>query len=143
MPALLPFLVLQMALPTESAPDTLPTFFYNRAGSTDAMRTAEITRCRLITTAPMGSAETTAPLTPAEPESFSRDTGPLDSVDSCMVTRGWRIYALSERDREMLLRLSPCARARALGALAGVRRPLHGRLIRGGGTPQLRDPAAR
>lgn len=143
MPALLPPLLLGLTLLAGPGRDSVPAIFYNQPGATNAMKAAELERCRAITAGPMTMAEQKALTPPVNPRSFPRGAAsPGPSIEACMVMRGWRVYSLSPRERASLARLSPSARARALEALTGARRPARGRLVGDGGL-LLRDPTAR
>ncbi|PJI88289.1 hypothetical protein DAH55_16865 [Sphingomonas koreensis] len=142
-PALLPLALLGPALLAASGRDSVPAAFYNQPGANSAMRTAELERCRVIVTAPMSTADQKALTPPIEPAPLPRAALPSPSIETCMVTRGWRVYALSLRERKALARLSPKARARALDGLTAARHPSRGRLIRDGTGLRLRDPAVR
>lgn len=144
MSALLLPLFLGVAVLTASRQAPAPALFYNQPGATDAMKEAELKRCRAITAGPMGMAEQKALAPPVDPGSFPRDAAsPGPSIETCMVMRGWRVYSLSPRERDALARMPSRARARALQALTAARRPARGRLLRDGGGLLLRDPAAR
>lgn len=138
-------MLLSLAGPPASgrADDAVPHRFYNRPGATVAERAAEIARCRVIGEGSSGSTEVTARASRDSPEQFSRDlAGPGMTLESCMVTRGWRIYALSPRERGALLRLSTKARARMIRTLCGAQRPAYGQLVHDGSRFQLHDPGA-
>lgn len=123
---------------------SLPAIFFNRPGATATEKAAELQRCRTIIAAPMNMVDQKALTPPDNPGAFPRDAAqPSQSIETCMVMRGWRIYALSPHEREALARLSAGARARALHALTGADRPRRGRLVRDGTGLLLQDPAAR
>lgn len=121
----------------------MPAAFYNQPGATSTMRMAELERCQAIVTAPMSTADQKALTPPVDPAPLPRDASPDRSIETCMVMRGWRVYALSPRERKALARLSPQARARELKRLTGARYPSRGRLTRDGSGTLLRDPAVR
>lgn len=141
---LLPVVLLGLASLAGPPSSHVPDRFYNRPLATQAMKAAAIAQCRQIVTGPNVMVEQRQLTPPSDPQDFPRELGGSDqSLESCMVTRGWRVFELSPRDRAALARLSPQARARALGRLTGARRPAYGRLVRDGSALQLRDPTRR
>lgn len=143
MSPLLPLALLGPALLAASGHDSVPAAFYNQPGASSAMRTAELERCQVIVPAPMSTADQKALTAPIARAPLSHAAPPSLSIETCMVMRGWRVYALSLRERKALARLSSKARARALEELTGARHPSRGRLIRDGTGLRLRDPAVR
>lgn len=122
----------------------IPDQFYNRPGATIAERAAEIALCRAISEGTSPPSGTTVRTSDDSPETFARDeAGSAMTLEACMVMRGWRIYALSTRDRHVLSRLAPKARAQALQRLCGAVRPAYGRMVQDGNRFQLIDPGAR
>ena len=116
---------------------TLPARFYNRPGASVATRDADLARCLAIATQPMAD---TGPavvkdrrLTPpigAAPDLPPAATSTGDPVETCMSNRGWRLYALSPRERATWTRLSPAARTRLADTLTGASAPRWGHVIR-------------
>jgi hypothetical protein len=123
----------------------VPLRFYNRPDATDAMKAAELAHCRVIAAGPGAAVEPQALTPPTEQlPSFPRTAAVPDiSVEACMVTRGWRVYQLSARERESLARLRPSARRQALATLTGARQPAHGKLVSDGSVFQLPNPGVR
>lgn len=130
--ALLTALALTRADPL---PATLPERFYNRPGASVATRDADLARCLAIATQPMADIGPAVVkdrrLTP--PIGTARDASPGvvgDPIETCMSNRGWRLYALTSRERATWTRLSPAARARLADTLTGANTPRWGHLVR-------------
>jgi len=131
---LLTALALAQAAPLPATP---PEHFYNRPGASGATRDADLARCRAITTGPMAEPglavvkdrRLTPPVGPAP--DLPPAIAPTDNtLEVCMSERGWRLYALSARERRTWARLSPSARARLNEALTGAQTPRWGQLLR-------------
>lgn len=120
----------------------VPAVFYNMPGATPAALAAELDRCRAITTGATGATVEGKALAPplGHAAGERRDPLPVSTIDTCMVARGWHVYALGARDRRALAALAPDARRRTLAALVGVVRPARGRLVRSAPSLQLRLP---
>jgi hypothetical protein len=145
--ALLTALALTRADPL---PATLPARFYNRPGASVATRDADLARCLAIATQPMADIGPAVVkdrrLTPpigAAPDLPPAATSTSDPVETCMSNRGWRLYALSPRERAAWTRLSAPARARLADTLTGAAQPRWGHLVRpasrlrlNGGSPE-------
>lgn len=130
--ALLTALALAQSAPL---PATLPARFYNRPGASVATRDADLVRCLAIATQPMADIGPAVVkdrrLTP--PVGTAQDVPPVtpdDPIETCMSNRGWRLYALSPRERATWTRLSPAARTRLADTLTGAKTPRWGHLIR-------------
>lgn len=130
--ALLTALALAQSAPL---PATLPERFYNRPGASVATRDADLARCLAIATQPMADIGPAVVkdrrLTP--PVGTAQDVPPVtpdDPIETCMSNRGWRLYALSPRERATWTRLSPAARARLADTLTGTKTPRWGHLVR-------------
>jgi hypothetical protein len=116
-------------------PATLPERFYNRPGASVATRDADLARGLAITTQPMADIGPAVVkdrrLTP--PVGAAQDVPPItpdDPIETCMSNRGWRLYALSPRERATWIRLSPVARTRLADTLTGASAPRWGHLLR-------------
>lgn len=120
----MPVLLLALQL-LATAQAEVPTRFYNRPGATPATLAAELRRCRVITTATHGGKRRA--LTPpiAAPGADVADAGPAPSptIKDCMVTRGWRLYALDAENRAAIGALDADARTDALAQLVGAECP--------------------
>lgn len=130
--ALLTALTLAQSAPL---PATLPERFYNRPGASVATRDADLARCLAIATQPMADIGPAVVkdrrLTP--PIGTAQDGPPIpadEPIETCMSNRGWRLYALSPRERATWTRLSPAARARLADTLTGMKTPRWGHLVR-------------
>lgn len=130
--ALLTALALAQSAPL---PATLPARFYNRPGASVTTRDADLARCLAIATQPMADIGPAVVkdrrLTP--PVGAAQDVPPVtpdDPIETCMSNRGWRLYALSPRERATWTRLSPAARTRLADTLTGTKTPRWGHLIR-------------
>ncbi|MFV0624685.1 hypothetical protein ACBY01_11855 [Sphingomonas sp. ac-8] len=129
--------LLSLALPLIAATHALlPDRFYNRPGATQGMLTAELRRCRAITTGTMGGTAEgralTLPIPAPDTDAPPPDASPTPrpTIDDCMVARGWRLYALEAKDRATLETLAPAPLASALGRLVGATYPAYGKLLR-------------
>lgn len=108
--ALLTALVLSQAGPL---PATLAERFYNRPGASTAARDADLARCLAIATEPMGGIgpavvkdrRLTPPIS-TEPDRSPAATRSDDPIETCMSNRGWRLYALTPRERAAWAKLS-------------------------------------
>lgn len=113
----------------------IPERVYNRADASAAAVAAELRQCRTVTQGTMGTTELRRPLTPPSGDALA-PPGPggrvTDTIEDCMVARGWNVVAISARDQRRLGRLSPAARDRALGAVTRASRPAYGRIVRVG-----------
>ena len=130
--ALLTALALAQSAPL---PATLPERFYNRPGASVTTRDADLARCLAIATQPMADIGPAVVkdrrLTP--PVGAAQDVPPItpdDPIETCMSNRGWRLYALSPRERATWTRLSPATRTRLADTLTGAKTPRWGHLIR-------------
>lgn len=126
----MPVLLLALQLMT-TAQAEVPMRFYNRPGATPATLAAELRRCRVIATGTHGGARKA--LTPpiAAPGADMPDAAPAPSptIEDCMVTRGWRLYALDVANRAVIEALDAETRADALAQLVGAECP-RGTLLR-------------
>jgi hypothetical protein len=124
-------------LSTISTPSAdVPYRFYNRPGASPALAEADLARCRAITTQTTGFRERARVLTPPigsplPPSATDPEPPAVDTIEDCMVTRGWRIFALSATERTRLAGLSPRVRLRTLATLASTRHPRWGALVQG------------
>ncbi|MHA0337006.1 hypothetical protein [Sphingomonas aquatilis] len=137
-------------LRADPLPATLPERFYNRPSASVATRDADLVRCLAIATQPMADIGPAVVkdrrLTPpvgAAPDLPPAATSTGDSVETCMSNRGWRLYALTSRERAAWTRLSAPARARLADTLTGAAQPRWGHLVRpasrlrlNGGSPE-------
>lgn len=104
--------------------------FYNRPGATRADLDTALVQCRAITTGLHGSNVEGRALTPPQGV-LSRDLQtPTMTIEDCMVSRGWRLYALSPRESAAQAALSPAARNREAARLLTAKRPKYGCLVR-------------
>ncbi|WP_322963957.1 hypothetical protein [Sphingomonas fuzhouensis] len=108
--------------------DPVPPVFYNRPGAKVEDVEAERRLCRRITTGPTTGGE--RPDGAALLDNGARAVDPGTSIDACMKERGWRLYALSARERAVLAGLGSEARSRIWTRLAGRARPGMGRQVR-------------
>lgn len=119
-----------------TSPTEVPYRFYNRPGASPALVEADLARCRAITTQTTGTSERRRVLTPPigaplSPPAIDVAPPAMDAIEGCMVTRGWRIFALSSAERSRLNRLPPPARARTFATLVTARHPRWGTLVEG------------
>lgn len=137
-------LLLAMAAPVNAA---IPAHFYNRPGATPAMLEADRTRCLMIATGPTGkTVEGPALAPPIADPSPGPVARPLarapqamaSTTEGCLLSQGWRLFALRPAERRTLGNLSRKRRALALSALIGARHPAHGRLVRADNRSLLR-----
>lgn len=121
--------MLLLALPLlTAAQGPVPATFYNRPGATPATLAAELRRCRVITTRThggVGRALTPPIAVPGEDVAPARPA----TIADCMATRGWRRYALGDKDRAALEALAPDARAATLARLRAAECPDRGTLL--------------
>ena len=99
--------------------DPVPLTFYNRPGATLAEVERDLRRCRLITTGPAAGSE--RPDGAARLDNGGQGAAPDETIEACMAAYGWRIYALSARERRIFATLDPAARRRAWARLVGRR----------------------
>lgn len=126
----MPVLLLALQL-LATAQAEVPTRFYNRPGATPATLAAELRRCRVITTGMHGGARKALTPPTAAPGADTPDAAPAPSptIEDCMVTRGWRLYALDVANRAAIEALDADARTDALARLVGAKCP-RGTLLR-------------
>lgn len=116
-------------------PAMLPERFYNRPGASVAARDADLARCLAIGTQPMADSGPAVVKDrrlnpPIGTEQNATPTTPGNPIEPCMSERGWRLYALSPRERAAWARLSVPARARLADTLTGANAPRWGHLLR-------------
>ncbi|MCG7349508.1 hypothetical protein [Sphingomonas sp. ACRSK] len=114
-------MLLPLVLLLATAQEAVPTRFYNRPGASSAELAAELRRCRTITTGTHGG-EGRA-LTPPNAPVLHRAPARSLTIEDCMVTRGWRLYAIKDTQRLMLGNLDTHARAEAFARLVGAKCP--------------------
>lgn len=123
--------------------DSIPERFYNRPGATTQELALELRRCEAIATGPQGSTVEQRPLTSlgdSASESLVAATGSTQTLEDCMVARGWRVFALSAQESGEWNALAANVRERELVTLVGATHPARGRMIRADGRTLLRKP---
>lgn len=131
--------------PATSGP-SIGARFYNQPGAGPADLSVELERCRAITTGPTGGAVTgrrDRTLSPPTDDGFLL-RGPVvaDTIEDCMVKRGWRVYALTPAQQRSVARRTAASRTHLQARLTGARVPPLGRLVRAAAPTLLRVPAA-
>lgn len=123
--------------------DSSPERFYNRPGATTEELALELRRCEAIATGLQGSTVEQRPLTSVREgasENLVATTGNTQTLEDCMVMRGWRVFVMSTQESGEWNALAADVRERESVTLVGATHPTRGRMIRADGRTLLRKP---
>jgi len=136
-----------VGVPAAAASDGQAERFFNQPGMSAASLEAELRRCDAITLGPAtgGHAVRDSHLLSPPLASGGAQGGvvpPGDTIEDCMIGRGWRVFALSEREARSIARQTTRRQARIRANLTTARIPRYGRLVRDAAPVLLRAPSA-
>lgn len=129
--------------PSAASDPSIAERFYNQPGASPAQLSVELDRCRAITTGPTGAAVTGGrdrTLSPPTDGLLLRGPVAADTIEDCMVQRGWRVFALTASETRSIARRAAASRTRLHVRLTGARTPPLGRLVRAAAPTLLRAP---